>query len=145
MWALTVWEPAVREADGLSPEIARGVRPGWAVANAVAVIAPRVPILHGLPPTACFADGLEAGPVERDGRYAVEQLRRLHRRARSILGITRLVFRLPGECSASCVGWTLRRAAGSDTVWCASCNRRWTYDDYQKYVQLMTVDLGRRQ
>ncbi len=142
-WALTCWEPALREAAGLSPEVVRNVRPGWAVANAVAVIAPRVAQLAALPLTACYADGLDGGPVERDGRDAIAQLRRLHRRARAILGITQLVFRLPGECSNGCTGWTLRRKAGADTVWCVACERRWTYEDYRRYVNLTLEDIGR--
>lgn len=138
---LTVWEPPVREAAGLSPETTRGVRPGWAVATAVAVIAPRVALMSTLPASWCFQEGPEAPPALWDGLGGLEALRGLHWRARYALGVTRLVQRLPGECSA-CGLEALRRADGSDTVHCAGCGRRWTYDDYRRYVGLMLGALG---
>lgn len=141
-WALTVWEPPVREAAGLSPERVGGVRDAWAVARAAAVIAPRTDVLAALGPTWGFADGLDAGPVARDGEHAVAQLRGLHRRARAVAGLTRLVYELPGECSR-CGAAALRRTNGSDTVRCEVCERRWTYDDYQRYVGLMLVEVQR--
>lgn len=140
LWSLQVWEAPVREAAGLSPERVHGVRDRWAVRTAVSVIAPRVRLLSTLPPTWGYADGLDAGPVERDGAYAVAQLRELHRRARRLLGLTRRVVHLPGECSG-CGAWRLSRDDGSDTVYCALCLRRWTIDDYHRYVGLMMNDL----
>lgn len=132
-WTLTVWEPPVREIARLPPERTRGVRPGWAVRAAVGVIAPRVDVLAALPPVAGYGKGLDAGPVVQDGLDAVWTLRELHRRARAALGLTRLVHRLPGDCS-DCGAAALRRDDGSDTVRCAQCDCRWTYDDYRRYV-----------
>ncbi len=134
-WTLTVWEPAVRESARLPPEKTSNVRIGWAVATAVSVIAPRVDVLAALPLTCGYADGLDAGPVERDGVYAVGQLVGLHRRARAVLGVTRLVTRLPGECSG-CNAMALQREDGSDHVDCGRCRRSWTWDDYRRYVLL---------
>lgn len=135
-WTLTVWEPPVREAARLPPERTHGVRDGWAVRAAVNVIGPRVDVLAALPPTWGFADGLDAGPVLRDGLHAVASLCRLHRRSRVALGLTRLTHVLPGDCSG-CGAAALRRDDGSDTVWCALCHRSWTYDDYRRYVCLI--------
>jgi hypothetical protein len=134
-WTVCAWEPAVRERAGLPAEVTRGVRPGWAVAAAVAVIAPRVDVLASLPPTLCRADGLDAGLVERDGVYAVASLRALHRRARSALGLSRSVVRLPGTC-ASCGAEALERESGSDWVRCGHCAGRLTADEYRAYVGL---------
>jgi hypothetical protein len=142
-WTLTTWEPVVREVAGLPPERTRGVRGSWAVSTAVSVIAPRIALLASLPPTWGYADGLDAGPVERDGVYAVSQLRRLHGRARRILGLTSRVVSLPGECSG-CGAWSLRRDDGSETVYCKDCERTWSVDDYHRYVGLMLMsDLPR--
>lgn len=135
-FTLTTWEPVVREAAGLSRERSRNVRDGWAVATAALVIAPRVPLLAAIGPTACFADGWAAGPVERTGLDAITELRRLHRTARHTLGLTRDTHTLPGDCSA-CGASALRRADGSDTVWCDLCDARWTLDDYRRYVGLL--------
>lgn len=141
-WTLAVWEPPVREAARLSPERTVGVRPGWAVATAVDVIAPRVHLLAALPLTCGYADGLAAGPVERDGVYAVASLRALHRRAQSMLGLTRLVVRLPGGCSG-CGATALERENGSDDVRCGHCGRRWSGEDYRRYVGLELAALAR--
>lgn len=138
---LTTWEPAVREAAGLPAEAVGPVREGWAVAAAVRVIAPRVAILASLPPVWTYAEGVECGPVERDGVWAVARLRRLHGRARATLGTGRLIEALPGECSR-CGATALRRADGTETVWCDACDQRWTWDDYRRYVGLMLTELG---
>jgi hypothetical protein len=140
-WTLTVWEVPVREAARLAPETTARVRPGWAVSAAAGLLAAHVRVLASLPATVGYADGLAAGPVTRSGRYGITCLRTLHRRARARLGITRRVFRLPGECS-SCSAWAFRRSDGGDTVWCESCGGRWTYDDYRRYVTLTVTSMG---
>ncbi len=133
---LTTWEPAVRERADLSAEVTRGVRPGWAVATAVAVIGPRIHVLASVPPT-WVREGLAV--VERNGLEAVERLRGLHRRARGLLGLTRLVTRVPGDCSA-CGMWTLDRENGTEKVRCASCGAAWSADEYRRYVGLLVSD-----
>jgi hypothetical protein len=140
-FTLTVWEPPVREAAGLSRERTRGVRPGWAVASAAAVIAPRVALLSALGPLSGYQDGWDAGPVERTGVDGIGALRRLHGRCRAVLGTTRLVHRLPGSCSG-CGMEALSRVDGRDTVHCGACARRWTYDDYRRYVGLLLGAMG---
>lgn len=135
VWALTVWEQPVREAARLSGPPAGRVRDVWAVASAARVLAPRVHLLAGLAPTWGYADGLDAGPVLRDGVYGVEQLRTLHARAERVLG-RRRQLRQPGACS-SCGAEALLRDDGSDTVHCARCGRHWTYRDYRLHVGLL--------
>ena len=142
-WQLTVWEPAVREAARLGPESSGNVRMSWAVATALAVIVPRVDVLAALPLTWCYADGWSAGPVPRTGVDAVVALQALHRRARSMLGTSTLVMRLPGDCSA-CGSLALQRIAGSDTVSCAVCERSWAYDDYRRYVRLILAAASKK-
>jgi hypothetical protein len=134
--ALTAWEPAVREAAGLPPERAAGVRPGWAVAAAVDVMAPRTALISTLAAQWGYFDSGEGEPSLRDGCDALRAFCRLHWRARALLGGGRLVHRLPGECSR-CGAEALRRADGSETVHCAGCSRRWTWDDYRRYVSLI--------
>jgi hypothetical protein len=133
---LTVWEPPVREVAGLPPERTRGVRHGFAVAVAVGVLAPRIAILAALPPVWGYADGLDAGPVCRDGVDAISSLRSLRRRCRHRLGLTTLINSLPGECSG-CGAAALRRRDGSDTVRCDMCRQTSTYDEYRRYVGLI--------
>jgi hypothetical protein len=139
-WTLTVWEIPVREAARLAPQAAQ-VRPGVAVAAAAALLSTHIRVLAALAPTVGYADGLVAGPVLRCGRDGIDALRALHRRARAHLGITAQVFRLPGDCSR-CNAWALRRKDGGDDVWCDNCRRTWTYDDYCKYVNMTTAQLG---
>lgn len=141
LWALTVWEPPVREAAGLPPERTRGVREGWAVAAAVRVLAPRVEVLAALGPTWGYAEGLDAGPVARDGIWAVGDLCHLHRQARTVCGLTRRTFHLPGECSR-CGASALLRVDGADIIRCGRCDQRWTDDDYRQYVSLTLAQMG---
>lgn len=140
-WTLGVWEPVVRELAGLAPERTIGVRQGWAVSTAVDVIAPRVRLLANVPLTWGYADGLDAGLVERDGLHAIASLRLLHRRARAMLGLSRLVVRLPGECSG-CGAVALEREGGSDSVICGHCRRRWSEDEYRRYVGLLVAEMA---
>lgn len=135
-WTLTTWEPAVREAARLAPETTRAVRQGWAVSTAAAVLAAHVATLAGLRAVPCYADGPAVPPVTRDGLDAIAECHRLHQRTAAALGIAQVVIILPGLCSNGCNGSTLRRIAGAETVWCGSCNRRWTYDEYRTYVRL---------
>jgi hypothetical protein len=140
-WTLRAWEIPVREVARLAPEVTAGVRPGWAVSTAATLLAAHVRVLASLPATVGYADGLAAGPVTRDGRHGITALRMLHARARSRLGLTRRVLRLPGECS-QCSAWTFRRSDGGDTVWCETCGGRWTYESYRQYVTLTVVSMG---
>jgi hypothetical protein len=140
-WALQVWELPVREAAELAPAIHEAVREGHLVQKAVEIIAPRVDLLAGLPAVAGYARGLDAGPVEVTGLEGLDQLRALHRRARRMLGVGRLVMSLPGDCS-ECGAWALRRRDGTDTVYCAQCRCRWSYTEYTRYVGLMIVNPG---
>jgi hypothetical protein len=125
----------------MSSEPSERTRMGWAVAEAASILALHVPELAALPPTAGYADGLAAGIVERDGLEAIASLRNAHRRARMRLGKSRLVHRLPGDCSG-CGAWSLLRDDGSDTVRCGACDRRWSYGDYLRYVGMMLESLG---
>jgi hypothetical protein len=141
--AVTAWEPAVREAARLAPERTRGVRDGWAVAAAVDVMAPRTALISTLAAQWCLQDGVETGPVFRDGCEALRAFRGLHGQARAILGVRRLVHRLPGECSR-CGLEALRRPDGSESVFCAGCGQRWTWDDYRRYVSLILGNIDTR-
>jgi LSD1 subclass zinc finger protein len=136
VWTLTTWEPPVREAAGLPAERSGPVRDAWAVSQAAALLAPRVDVFAALGPTWGYADGLDAGPVLRDGVYGLDTLCALHRVAEQVTGRARRTRRLPGECSG-CRAWTLLREDGSDTVRCGTCQRRWTYDEYRQYVGLL--------
>jgi hypothetical protein len=138
VWTLTTWEPPVREAARLAGPPAGRVRDGWAVTTAAQVLAPRVQLLAALPAAWCYADGLDAGPVLRDGVYALDQFRALHERAQRMTGIGRPTRRQAGACSG-CGAEALLRDDGSDTVRCNRCGRRWTADDYRNLVELLIV------
>lgn len=140
-FTVTAWEPVVREAARLSPEQTRGVRAGWAVATAVTIMAPRTALISTLGPQMGFWDGWGSPPTFQDGLGALRGFQRLHGRARALLGLTRLVHRMPGPCSG-CGCETLRRTDGSPEVHCATCGQRWTHDAYRRYVGLILDALG---
>lgn len=132
------WVEVAREHAGLPPAPDRGVRAGWAVQRAVLTLAPRVRLLAALPATAVWPDGPDGPPAEMTGAEGLLALGRLHQRARHMLGRTRMVEELLGECPACGLDRVLRREYGSDTVHCAGCGHIQTWDDYQRYVKLVT-------
>lgn len=147
LWALTVWEPPVREAARLAPELTRTpagwpVRDADAVEMAAGVLTRHVDLLAALGPIWGYAEGIEVGPVARDGLDALRTFAALHRRASRVTGIFREEIHLPGECLASsCRATDLRRSDGSDTVRCAVCGFKSTYDDYSRNVGFILAKL----
>jgi hypothetical protein len=132
--ATTTWEEILREADRLEPT-AGPVRDGYAVHRAVRIIEPRLWLLASLPAVAIMIEGPDGPPSHVTGADAVLGMSRLHAAARSWLGLTRLVHEMPGECP-DCGAITLRRDDGRETVYCALCAYRCTWDEYRRYVEL---------
>jgi len=140
---VTTWEEIIRERAALS-EPTVGVRPGWAVQRAIEVIRPRMRLLINVEPVAVWPDGFTGVPADRSGVDAGLAFVSLHNRARVVLGLTRQTDELYGLCwmysmrhPTGC-GWpTLRRDAGSETVYCANCSARCSWDNYRSYLGLM--------
>lgn len=128
-YAVTTWEEIVRDLAGLAEPAVR-VRPGWAVQHAVAILEHRLGMLSRVGPVALYLDGR---PGEQTGLEAVQGFSSLHKRARAALGLTRHVERLYGRCRA-CDWETLRRDAGSETVYCAHCGVKQTRDEYHRWL-----------
>lgn len=134
-WTLAVWEPPVRELLGLDTPPAGNVRGSWAVGRGARLLARQVRALAALPPTWGYADGLDAGPVERDGVYAVASLRTLHGTAQRMLGATTaapLTTSLPGSCPSCGATGSLLTADGSGRVLCAVCGAAHSRDEYRR-------------
>lgn len=157
---LTTWEAEIRARCGLSEPPERGpnlpwhttvtkrpplarVRAGAAVQRALTVLGPRLPELARIPATAVQATGVEDPPEDMFGWEALLHLSRLHQRARSMLGRTRRTERLPGDCSG-CGAYDLRRdeprfEGDPCDVYCGTCARTWSRDEYDRYVLLMVA------
>lgn len=140
----TTWEGELRARHHLSTAAGR-VRGGIAVQRAAATLAPRVGLLARVGPTAVYPTGCEDPPEDLSGVDAIWALRRLHQRARAMLGRTRRVFWVPGDCSycgAADVpgvdGPLFRgeplRERHEPPVTCGRCGRSRSYDDYQRYL-----------
>ena len=124
------------------------VRPGAAVQRAVSILAPRMRLLSRRPATLVCPTGVEDDHAEVAGWEAVLHLVGLHSRSRSLLGRTRRVTVMPGECS-SCRG-ELFRAEPRDQddpcdVYCGTCHTTWAYDDYTVYVGQIVAMPGRQE
>lgn len=132
VWTLTVWEPPVREVLGVAPAPSRGVRASWVVATSTRLLARHVRRLAAIGPTWGYADGLDAGPVERDGVYGVESLSALHDVAARVLGVVPVTRPVSGMCS-HCGGFgSLQHDDGSDVVRCAACGSAESYDEHRR-------------
>lgn len=146
---LTTWEAVVRDVCGLSDPVEDGVRDGWAVQHAAAVLVPRVRQLAGLGATEVFPTGCEDEPQGVTGWEALLTMRDLHWDAHRMLGLTKAVNRLPGECPKC--GWetvvtaagteqpVLSRDNGRDEVVCQNCNHWMTRDEYERYAGLVVA------
>lgn len=141
VWHVGMWELLLRDHLRLPDAPATSVRPGYLTARASRFLVHRLSDLIALPAKESFLLGFDRDPVTRDGIDAVLGLRQLHRRARTVLGVTEAVIALPGDCPG-CGAYQIRRMDGGDTVWCEQCKRDWDYPEYQRYVALMTAGDG---
>jgi hypothetical protein len=128
-WTLTCWEQVVRDRSGLADVDYSGMRPGRVVDLCARVIAHRLQVLAGAPPVWGYFDGADQEPADRSGMDAIDDLRRLHRRAMVILDLSDPITHMPGPCPG-CGRAALRRRAESDFVHCADCNHRIPHEDY---------------
>jgi hypothetical protein len=140
---LDAWDDVVRDRERLSDKPQR-VRDGWAVQQAVSILAPRLHILAGIPMAVMWSyPGTEGRDSEVPGWQGVLDLSRLHQRARSALGLTReepeLCVGVPCrriECDLK----TLYRMPGTDEVRCHSCGLTYSAEDYAKWLKLCAAD-----
>lgn len=140
-WVTTTWAEVLIEVEQLhDPDWRKRTRNGWAVQWACRIIAPRARTLAGI-----GAQELADYPIDHeavrhrqialshvDGAQGLLDMAWLHDRARSVLGLTRLVRNLPGHCQARRCGLELYQENGSDTVYCRA-GHTMTRDDYERY------------
>lgn len=144
VWVAGLWHEVLADRLQLAPPPTGRRRPGHVVQRAVEVIRPRVRTLASVGPVEVLDYPHRPEVATVTGAEALLHLDQLHQRARSTLGLTRTVTRLPGECSG-CLRADLRQdeptyAGQPVTVYCGSCARTWTREDYETYVGLI---LGR--
>lgn len=142
-WVTTTWAEILADREHLS-HLSKRVRDGWAVNWACGIIEPRITALAQIPtqeladyPLTTEDDALRhrgLALVDASGAEGVLHLMWLHDRARSLLGLTKRVRKLPGHCQQrKCGRAELTQEEGSDTVRCGHCGHAMTYDDYERY------------
>lgn len=146
---LTTWEAVVRDVCGLSDSVEDGVRDGWAIQAAVKILEPRVRRLAALGATEVYPTGCEDDPTDMTGMEALLAMRDLHRDAHRMLGLTRKVNRLPGECPRCGLGTlvapdgtehpALARDNGKDEVVCQACGHWMEREEYERYAGLVVA------
>lgn len=77
--------------------------------------------------------------IDLDGRDAGREVLRLHHRARLLLRLVKHVEECPAPCPA-CDTYGLTRESGSDSVWCETCNRLMSYEEYLRWVETLLND-----
>lgn len=77
-------------------------------------------------------------PLERDGVTGALVLLDLHHRTRAVAGRTRLVHRLPAPCPR-CQCTALERVDGDDVIDCRSCERRYSWDEYNRLCNALAL------
>lgn len=136
-YTAVLWEIVVRERARLSEVAMRSWPDGNDLNRAVRVLAAHYTALLSIRDRHDY-DGYDGRPASADGVDVVVALTALHRRARSMVGITDRQTSVPGMCSV-CHTETLRHRDGADNVFCAGCGATWTWDEHQDAVGLIPV------
>lgn len=139
---LTAWESVVRDLAGLEPERSKGVRLGWAVYTAASTIWPRVKVLAGAPSIPGYWHDLDT-IEECDGLDGIAQLRKVHRRAMGVLGLSDEMVDEPGPC-ATCGQCRVRRRVGETRTVCAACQATASVDEHRKGAAARAIASLRR-
>lgn len=138
----TCWAEAVAETlqvEWDSHRVDHHTRPGVALQRAAHLLANAMsPLLavRGWTRMVWQPDGCTPIPETRDGVDGAVTLLELHHQARRILGVTRVVFRMPAPCGG-CRRLTLCQDNGGDTIYCTWCPRRYTEDEYDTYAHAL--------
>lgn len=130
------WEAVVRERARLAdmPEVAQ---PTYDDLNRAArTLAAHYSALLATPATDLL--DYDGQPATACGADAVVALTALHRRARSMVGLTTKTTAEPGPCP-HCGHETLRHRDGSDTVHCVTCRQSMTWNDYQDSISIVPL------
>lgn len=131
-WLSTAWAEVLADRHRLSDPPTH-VRPGHAVQWAVQVLSPRIGMLARIAEVQMWCYPASAKLSYVTGARGVLDLMAVHRRARSVLGLTDPLYALPGRCqNRGCGAAELRVRGGSDTVWCGRCGAIMTRDDYDR-------------
>lgn len=138
------WAESVAEILGadVDTQALRTYRPAVLVQHAADHLVDHLAVLLALRDVVhiVWTDG-QRDAVDRHGYQGAVALLALHERALAHLGLTRLTHHLPAPCP-SCERCALRRHDGDDTVECAACAHRLTWDDYQALCNLLTSTTG---
>lgn len=143
-WLTTAWCDVVREADRLS-DAPSHVRSGWAVQDAVKILAPRLRLLAEVE-SATMWDYPTSTPGDRcsevPGWRGVLDLAQLHQRARRALGLTapRKEHCAGVPCrNPDCDLKLLYRVPGTDEVQCDGCGLWYDRSSYESWVALVSA------
>jgi hypothetical protein len=133
-YTVALWEEITRDRARLSPVPGRR----WQISRACTVLGNHYSALLATPPWPVV--DYTRTITTMDGPDAVVWLTRLHHRATARIGDTALTIELPGLCPAPDCGWpSLRHHDSADTMWCEHCRRRWPWNEYAAYVDLVTL------
>lgn len=114
-------------------------RPGFRVQRAARLLAGATSVLLALRDVVHIGwDTEEPAAVERDGITGALLLLDLHHQTRRVAGRTRLVHRLPAPCPR-CWFSALERPDGDDIITCTNCARRYTWDEYNRLCNALSV------
>lgn len=115
-------------------------RPGFRIQRATRLLAGATSVLLSLRDVVHI--GWDAAGqrdvLERDGITGALLLLDLHHQTRSVAGRTRLVHRLPAPCPR-CWYSALERPDGDDIITCANCARCYTWDEYNRLCNALSV------
>jgi hypothetical protein len=114
-------------------------RPGFRVQRATRLLSRALTVTLALRDVVHigWADG-EREVVERDGVAGALILLDLHHQTRRVAGRGHLVHRLPAPCPR-CWCTALERPDGDDIITCAACEKRYSWDEYDRLCNALSV------
>lgn len=115
-------------------------RPGFRVQRATRLLTGAMPVMLALRGAVHIGwdDDGQRCVLERDGVTGALVLLELHHQTRRVAGRGALVHRLPAPCPR-CQCTALERPDGDDIITCQSCDRRYTWDEYNRLCNALAV------
>lgn len=117
-------------------------RPGFRVQRATRLLSRSVTVLLALRGVVHIGwDDGRRDVLERDGVTGTLTLLELHHQTRRVAGRGRLVHRLPAPCPR-CQCTALERPDGDDVITCMSCERRYSWDEYNRLCNALASSMA---
>lgn len=115
------------------------MREGFLLDHDIRYLVEHTHLIAAMPATEHYWDVDNFALTDMIGPEVVEELRRLHRRAREACGLEPPIINVPGDCP-QCQTPGLRRSADDDDkLWCQHCKTKLSGEQYSRAMKLQVL------